>query len=108
MNRFYKSKKDFSIVKDVFLPLVIFIAIFVSFNFGLTSIFNAANEQQYIATKEAIMRSAVHCYALEGAYPPNIEYLEQHYGLLINYKKFAVDYKCFASNMMPDVTVILL
>lgn len=34
------------------------------------------------AVREAVLRSAVECYTLEGAYPESLEYLEKHYGLL--------------------------
>ena len=46
------------------------------------------------------------CYAAEGVYPPDLAYLEEHYGVQINEKHFAVYYDAFASNMMPDITVL--
>ena len=46
------------------------------------------------------------CYAIEGRYPPSIEYLEEHYGVMINRKKYNVFYDGFASNVMPDITVV--
>lgn len=35
------------------------------------------------AVREAVLRSAVECYTLEGAYPESLEYLEKHYGLTV-------------------------
>ena len=46
------------------------------------------------------------CYAAEGIYPPDISYLEEHYGIQIDKDRFAVYYDVFASNLMPDITVI--
>lgn len=54
---------------------------------------------------QAIMKSAVQCYALEGFYPPNIQYLEDNYGLLVNHDKYFISYRVFASNIMPEVDV---
>lgn len=58
--------------------------------------------------QKAVQRSIVQCYALEGQYPPSIAYLEEHYGLQIEKDKYLVDYNNFASNVMPQATVISL
>lgn len=65
----------------------------------------AYDEQGKKTLENAVVRAAVHCYAVEGAYPPSIEYLEDTYGLIIDHERFLVDYVIFASNVMPDVTV---
>lgn len=56
--------------------------------------------------ENAVRRSAVACYAAEGIYPPSVEYLEEHYGLQIDRERYTVIYSVFASNLMPDVTVL--
>lgn len=56
--------------------------------------------------EESLQRSAVACYAAEGVYPPDLAYLEEHYGVQIDEKRFVVYYDAFASNMMPDITVL--
>ena len=35
-----------------------------------------------------------------------IEYLEEHYGIQIDRERYNVFYEGFASNIMPDITVI--
>ena len=47
------------------------------------------------------------CYAIEGRYPPSVDYLEENYGILIDRDKYDVFYSGFASNFMPDITVNL-
>lgn len=106
MNRFSKTKKDYSIVKDIALPAIIFVLVLCLFFFGLNSITSTTKDEQFKATENAVMRAVVHCYALEGMYPPNIEYLEEKYGLTIDHTRYIVDYISFASNLMPDVTVL--
>jgi len=56
--------------------------------------------------EDAVRRSAVACYAAEGIYPPTLEYLEEHYGIQVDREQYTVMYEIFASNLMPDVTVL--
>lgn len=55
--------------------------------------------------RDAIRRASVQCYAIEGRYPPSVEYLEENYGIQIDRDKYDVFYSGFASNFMPDITV---
>lgn len=59
------------------------------------------------AIRDAVLRAAVECYAVEGAYPGSLEYLEDHYGLTVNHEDFIVTYEVFASNLPPDVQVLV-
>ncbi len=54
----------------------------------------------------AIRRSAVACYAAEGIYPPNLDYLKEHYGIQVDEEKYTVMYEIFAENLMPEITVL--
>ena len=56
--------------------------------------------------EEAVRRSAVSCYALEGAYPTSLDYLRQHYGLSYDGNRYSVHYTVIAANLMPDITVL--
>ena len=56
--------------------------------------------------EDAIRRAAVACYAAEGIYPPDLTYLEEHYGVQVDEARYTVDYNVFASNLMPDITVL--
>lgn len=55
---------------------------------------------------DQLRRAAVQCYALEGAYPPSLDYLAAHYGVEIDESRYFVDYQYIASNLMPDITVL--
>ena len=43
--------------------------------------------------------------AVERVYPPDLEYLQENYGLQVNTKDFYVTYDAFASNLPPEVIV---
>lgn len=57
------------------------------------------------AIQLAVQQSALQCYTVEGAYPPNLAYLEENYGLRVNTTDYYVTYQAFAQNQMPDVRV---
>lgn len=65
-----------------------------------------ADEESRRVLEENLRRAAVQCYALEGFYPADETYLEAEYGVNINRNKFAVHYEGFASNLMPEITVV--
>ncbi len=56
--------------------------------------------------EEALRRTAVTCFAAEGAYPPSVAYMEQVYGLQYDKERFVVRYESFASNLMPQIIVL--
>ena len=64
------------------------------------------DEEAMEAIRDAIRRSALQCYVVEGVYPPDLAYLEDHYGLQVNTENYYVVYEAFASNLAPDITVI--
>ena len=63
------------------------------------------SEESAQAIREAVRRSALQCYAVEGVYPPNLKYLTEHYGLVVNEEDFYISYDAFASNQPPDIRV---
>ena len=63
----------------------------------------SAGKQQL---ETVLRRTAVSCYAAEGFYPPDVSYLMDHYGLRYDADAYWVHYELFASNLMPDITVI--
>jgi hypothetical protein len=64
--------------------------------------------RQQESLENAINRDIAQCYALEGAYPPSLEYIKENYGLTYDENTFFVDYQPIASNLYPDVTIILI
>lgn len=56
--------------------------------------------------EQALKRCAVTCYATEGIYPPDVDYMKEHYGIQIDEERYVVIYDIFAENLMPDITVL--
>lgn len=66
----------------------------------------AMKKESADAIRETVERSARQCYAVEGIYPPDLDYLTENYGLQINLNDYYVSYEIFASNVAPNVKVV--
>lgn len=72
---------------------------------GIFYISDMGSEQGIKLTREAAIRTAVECYAIEGIYPPNVQYMEDNYNLSYDKTKYYIHYDAFASNIMPTIEV---
>ncbi|EHL16379.1 hypothetical protein HMPREF9630_00307 [Peptoanaerobacter stomatis] len=63
-------------------------------------------EDTNTAIEDAIRKSALECYALEGSFPPSVDYLKKNYGLIVNEDAYFYHYQVTASNMIPDIKVV--
>ena len=57
--------------------------------------------------EQALNRTAVACYAAEGAYPADVAYMREHYGLTYDDSRYVVHYQLIASNIMPVIDVMV-
>ena len=105
MNRFQKSR-----IRSEFwgraASVAFFFCVLASFIAGLNSLSGITARQEAEGLRSSVLRSAVHCYALEGFYPDSLSYLEDHYGLQYDKDKYVISYEIIGSNLMPGVTVI--
>ena len=56
--------------------------------------------------QDTIKKTVGNCYTIEGVYPATLEYVEEHYGLMVDRERYDVFYEIFADNIMPEITVI--
>lgn len=73
---------------------------------SMPSVIENTRAEQLRMAEETLRRAVVTCYALEGRYPPDVDYLRQFYGVQLNEKDYIVHYEIFAENIMPDITVL--
>lgn len=106
MNRFVKKKKIGIKINFMKISIVIFLAIIIVFLYAVINLNSSTITRQENALKTAIDRDVVNCYALEGFYPPSLDYMEDHYGLTYNKDLFFVDYQPVGSNLLPNITII--
>lgn len=74
--------------------------------FAMEGFGQSLRAQQLSSVQLAVQRAVIHCYALEGSYPPSLDYLAKNYGLVLDRKHYIYDYSVFASNVPPEVHVL--
>lgn len=88
------------------ITVVVTAAVLLTVVWGFNITRSSHNEEQLAVVKNAVERAAIQCYSLEGAYPPNVEYLFDNYGVAIDRTRFTVLYDNRGSNFMPQITVV--
>lgn len=63
-------------------------------------------EKQIERIYNAVWRATIHCYAMEGRYPPSLSYMEEVYGLQIDKDAFIVEYERPGGNIAPRIEVL--
>lgn len=97
------SKKTY---RNGLVLFILFITFFLgSFYGGMDGMQESSREQSIKTIEKAIEKAAVLCYAIEGSYPPNVQYLKEHYGIIIDESKYFYYYEVNGANIMPKITV---
>jgi len=89
-------------------PVLFTLAITVVIIFGVNQTENSSKSEGLRILEDGIRRAVITCYAVEGYFPDTIGYIEERYGIHVDRTKYVVHYKIFASNIMPDITVLEL
>ena len=100
-----KTRHLSGLLKGLLMPLVIVAALLV-FATAVNSLDSGRDEESLHQLETALHRACVACYATEGVYPPDVEYLKERYGVQVDESKYKVDYQVFAKNLMPSITVL--
>ncbi len=93
--------KQYSIIFVMLIIFSVLISLFLSIDsFGINTMKNQEKKVQ-----EIIRKAAVSCYALEGQYPPDLDYLVENYGVILDHKSYAYWFEPCGSNVMPSIVV---
>ncbi|XCP85597.1 hypothetical protein ABXS75_01985 [Roseburia hominis] len=92
--------------RNIYLSLIIFLVLIFIFLTAIHSLSGSSLEEQQKNLEQALVQSAVHCYAVEGSYPETLEQLLSRYNITYDESSFFIDYQTEGQNMMPDITVI--
>ena len=93
------------LLRGLLLP-VIAAAALLMFAAALSSLDQGRAEEDMRQLEETLRRACVACYAAEGSYPSDLNYLKERYGIQVDETRYTVYYNIFASNLMPDITVL--
>ena len=92
------SKRD--IIKLIVIAAVIAMAVLLA---GRMSSSQDNEETQIV--ENAVRNAAITCYAVEGAYPEDVEYLRQNYHLAYDEHRYFVTIESFAPNIFPSIYI---
>ena len=99
----YENKR--SVNRGLIAAGAFFLALILLFGIAVLSASKRTEAQETPLLDSAIRRAEVTCYAVEGKYPPSLDYMYSNYGIYVDTSRYAVFYDVFASNVMPSLTV---
>ena len=100
-----KRKSVFALLQGLLLPCVAAVVL-LGFVSAVNDLDNGREQEDLQRLEGALRRGCVACYAAEGVYPPDLDYIKEHYGVQVDESKYIVYYDIFAENLMPDITVL--
>ena len=90
--------------RDYFkIAVIVLVLVLAVIMVGRISNSQQAAESELV--RQSIKDAAINCYAVEGAYPDDLEYLRENYMLAYNEDRYFVTYESFSSNHIPDIYV---
>lgn len=94
-----------TMLRGLLLPVgaVIVLVFFAS---AINNMDKGREMQNTAQLENALRRGCAACYAAEGVYPRDLEYLSERYGVQIDDERYRVYYTVIAQNLMPDITVL--
>lgn len=102
-----RENKNTNKVSRGYMAYMLLPVLLVIFYLIISSLRTSTIERQLDSLNGALNRDIIHCYAVEGYYPPSLDYLKEHYGLTYDEELFIVDYHPVAANMKPTYTVLI-
>lgn len=103
MSKINETKRES--IRGVVIVAIALLILFV-FRAGVMGIDHKGTAEGRKQLEQALERCAVACYATEGIYPPDVEYMKEHYGIIVDEDCYKVIYRVYAENLMPEITVL--
>lgn len=101
----FKKNLLHSVVSS-FAPAIFTMAIIGLILFGLRQTAEANRVEGLRILEEAVMRAAVHSYAINGYFPQSLSCIVDRYGIYIDGSRFIVHYEVIAENLLPYIRVL--
>ncbi len=86
--------------------LVIICTLFIALlGYFTLSYYGVQSAKEPDKERERVMTYCVQCYATEGVYPPDLDYLVENYGFKLKDRYYDYFYDVFAPNVRPDIII---
>ena len=105
MVRFSQEKSSHRL-RHLLWAVFISVAVLVIFIVLIGRLSGDSIRRQKENLENALQRTITYCYASEGAYPEDLDYLKDNYGLTWDESLFFVDYNVSGANIYPNVTIL--
>ncbi|MCL2814948.1 MAG: hypothetical protein FWD23_10145 [Oscillospiraceae bacterium] len=102
---FNKIKSLIRNTKGILFTLIILAVVVCFFIAAVNGASDKAGASSAATLERAIKRAAVQCFAIEGFYPPDVDYLAENYGIILD-SKYIVEYDAFSGNNIPVIRVL--
>ena len=86
--------------------IVIMLAVLAACVMLIIHIGSLQKREENRLVSDAVRKALLTCYAVEGTYPPDVNYLRDNYQLSYDADRYIVSFDSFASNHVPDVFVM--
>ena len=106
MNRFENYKTPGVDTFKRFAPPVVFVLLILFLITGVSNLNRITDSGRLESLTKAVNRSISQCYAVEGFYPRDLQYLSDYYGLTYDDNDFIIDYDYYGDNLYPYVSVM--
>lgn len=100
-------KGTWDVLRSAIVPILFTLVVTGMILYGLNQTEASGMSEAARILEDSIHRAVVTSYAIEGRYPESVAYIEEHYNIYIDRDKYIVHYEVFASNLMPDIMVIM-
>ncbi|MEG0874347.1 MAG: hypothetical protein RSB05_03115 [Clostridiales bacterium] len=91
--------------REVIFPVIFFIAVLIFVIIGVNNMAATAGDEQLKNIEDSLRRNATQCYAIEGQYPENLQYLADNYNVILDKEDYVYHYAFLGSNVMPQIFV---
>ena len=102
----FNMEKKRGVHRALYISLAVFVLAIVVAVTAIGQMSRRVDVEQVARLQEVLRRAAISCYAVEGRFPPSLDYLVARYGVIIDYSKFIVHFDVVSRNAMPIIEVI--
>ncbi|MCP1102363.1 hypothetical protein M2454_001029 [Aequitasia blattaphilus] len=106
MTQRFVSEKTTNSYRNLIISLLLFIMITGGFIYLISSASSRSSTEELDTLYQAISRATTQCYAIEGSYPQDLQYLKDQYNITYDESRFVVHYQVMAQNILPKITVL--
>ncbi len=99
-----KKKNLGPAIRTILVPMAV-LAVLLFFFAALSNLQEGRSSEGREQLETSIRRACAACYAIEGFYPPSLDYIRDNFGVLMDTDRYGVFYEIFAENIMPQISV---